>query len=117
MAPFFFMETLDKRPQARPPRREKFMRNKRTLDIDILESIASEALGDGVLCLTMERLCHALQVDRSTVRSLIATGDLPSFGVGEHRVNRFVRIPAEAVLEFVRSRTPAIRTEPLRPPA
>lgn len=100
---------------ARAGGRAKFTRNHRSLDLDILEAISSEALSDGVLCLTMERVAHCLQVDLSTVRSLVASGDLPSFGVGDHRSKRFVRIPAEGVLEFVRSRTPAIRTEVLRP--
>ncbi len=63
--------------------------------------------------MTMERVAYALQVDLNTVRSLVAAGDLPSFGIGDHREKRFVRIPALAVLEFVRSRTPAIRTEKL----
>ena len=105
---------------AKPTRaggRQKFARNHRTLDLDILEAISSEALEDGRLCLTYERAGYALQVDLSTIRSLVASGDLPAFGLGNHREKRFMRIPAEAVLELVRSRTPKIRTLPILPPS
>ena len=108
---FHFMEpsntTLNRSGRAR------FSRNKRTFDdLEILEAIASEALADGRLVLTLERTAYALGVDLSTIRSMVATGELPSFGIGDHRKKRFVKIPAEAVLELVRSRTPQGISQP-----
>jgi len=93
--------------------RAKFSRNRRTFDdLEILEAIATEALIDGRLTLTMERTAWALGVDLSTIRSMVATGELPSFGIGDHRKKRFIKIPAEAVLELVRSRSPKGTSQP-----
>ena len=89
--------------------RPKFIRNKSVFtDLDILESIASETLQDGQLVLTVERAGYALSVGPSTIQSLIASGELPSFYVGEDRKKRPIRIPAEAVLAYVRRHTPIV---------
>jgi excisionase family DNA binding protein len=104
---------MDPTPTLNRAGRAKFTRNKRTFDdLEILEAIATEALTDGRLTLTMERTAWALGVDLSTIRSMVASGELPSFGLGDHRRKRFIKIPAEAVLELVRSRSPKGTSQP-----
>ncbi len=93
--------------------RARFSRNRRTFDdLELLQAIASEALSDGRLTLTLEKTAWALGVDLNTVRSMVTTGELPSFGIGDHRKKRFIKIPAEAVLELVRSRSPKGTSQP-----
>ena len=81
------------------PGRPKFRRNTRTMDLELLQRIASETLADGRLLMTPERVGFALAIDQATVRSLLESGELPTVYVG-HRGSP--RVPAEDVLALVR---------------
>ena len=59
--------------------RKKRVRNHRTLDKATLRKIASEALTDGRLCLTPEKLGYTLQIAPSTVTNLLQSGEIPTF--------------------------------------
>jgi hypothetical protein len=80
-------------------------RSKRTIDEQALEFAASEALRDGRLCLTIDRLAYALQVDRGTAQSLVDSGLIPAVYVEADRQRRSPRVLAVDLLFWLRSRS------------
>ena len=91
--------------------RPKFSRNQKTLDERILRALGNHAIDDARLFLTVESTAYHLQHSEATVRSLIRAGDLPCVYLPEawgSEIRIVPRIPAELLLEWVRSKYPPV---------
>jgi hypothetical protein len=95
--------------------RTKLTLNKSTLSPEKLagaEACAVECLEDGRLLLPDERVAFAMSLSVAQVNALKASGILPSIEFPERYGSRFrmiKRVPAEELLNFVRSRTQVSR--------
>jgi len=89
--------------------RPKFSRNRKTLDARVLSALASHAIDDARLLLTVESVSYHLQLSEVTVRTLIKSGDLPAIYLPEAwgtEIRIVPRIPCEMLLEWLRSKYP-----------
>jgi hypothetical protein len=84
--------------------RKKLSRNHRTLDAATLRKIASDALVDGRLCVTPEKLGFCLQIAPSTVNNLIQSGTIPVFFCDDDLRRRWPRILVLDLLEWLDNR-------------
>ncbi len=94
----------------RRPGRPKFSGNKDVIQPEVLAGCCKATIDDGRLLMSVSRVAYALDVAESTVSRLIIQAAIPAVFLpekyGAEKFRLVPRVPAEALLSWLRAQYP-----------